>query len=126
MPFVKLYLRKGKSPEYLRSVADAVHEALVAQANVPQDDRFQVIQELDDDALIAHPSYGGANRSKDLIIIEITFNLGRTVEIKKNLYADIAKRLQNAADVRPDDVMISVVEVVKENWSFGGGRATYA
>jgi len=126
VPFVKLYLRKGKSPEYLRSVADAVQEALVAQANVPRDDRFQVIQELDDDALIAHPSYGGVNRSKDLIIIEITFNLGRTVEIKKNLYADIARRLQNAADVRPDDVMISVVEVVKENWSFGGGRATYA
>ena len=126
MPFVKLYLRKGKSPEYLRSVADAVQEALVAQANVPRDDRFQVIQELDDDALIAHPSYGGVNRSKDLVIIEIIFNLGRTIEIKKNLYADIAKRLQNAADVRPDDVMISVVEVVKENWSFGGGRATYA
>ena len=126
MPLVHISLRKGKSPEYLRSVADAVHEALVAQANVPRDDRFQVIQELDDDALIAHPSYGGVNRSKDLVIIEIIFNLGRTIEIKKNLYADIAKRLQNAADVRPDDVMISVVEVVKENWSFGGGRATYA
>ena len=126
MPFVKLYLRKGKSPEYLRSVADAVHEALVAQANVPRDDRFQVIHQLDDDALIAHPSYGGVNRSKDLIIVEITFNTGRTVEIKKNLYADIARRLQEAADVRPDDVLIVLVEVVKENWSFGGGRATYA
>jgi len=126
MPFVKLYLRKGKSPEYLRSVSDAVHEALVSQANVPRDDRFHVIQELDDDALIAHPSYGGVNRSKDLIIIEITLNAGRTVEIKKNLYADIAKRLQEAADVRADDVMVSLVEVSKENWSFGGGRATYA
>ena len=126
MPFVKLYLRKGKSPEYLRSVADAVHEALIAQANVPRDDRFQVIQELDDEALIANPSYGGVNRSKDLIIIEITLNTGRTVEIKKNLYADIAKRLGVAADVRPDDVMVSLVEVTKENWSFGGGRATYA
>jgi 4-oxalocrotonate tautomerase len=126
MPFVKLYLRKGKSREYIRSIADAVHEALVAQANVPRDDRFHVIQELDDDALIAHPSYGGVNRSKDLIIIEITLNAGRTVEIKKNLYADIAKRLADAADVRPDDVMISLIEVAKENWSFGGGRATYA
>src|SRR6266700_1763895 len=102
MPFVKLYLRKGKSPEYLRSVSDAVHEALVSQANVPRDDRFHVLQELDDDALIAHPSYGGVNRSKDLIIIEITLNAGRTVEIKKNLYADIARRLGEAADVRPD------------------------
>jgi 4-oxalocrotonate tautomerase len=126
MPFVKLYLRKGKPPEYLRSVSDAVHEALVSQANVPRDDRFHVIQEVDDDALIAHPSYGGVNRSKDLIIIEITLNAGRTVEIKKNLYADIARRLAEAADVRPDDVMVSLVEVAKENWSFGGGRATYA
>jgi phenylpyruvate tautomerase PptA (4-oxalocrotonate tautomerase family) len=126
VPFVKLYLRKGKSPEYLRSVADAVHEALIAQANVPRDDRFQVIQQLEDDALIAHPSYGGVNRSKDVIIVEITFNIGRTVEIKKNLYADIARRLQEAADVRPDDVLITLAEVVKENWSFGGGRATYA
>jgi 4-oxalocrotonate tautomerase len=126
MPLVHISLRKGKSPEYVRSVADAVHAALVAQANVPGDDRFQIIHELDDEALIAHPSYGGVNRSKDLVIIEITLNTGRTVEIKKNLYADIAKRLQDAADVRPDDVMISLIEVTKENWSFGGGRATYA
>ena len=126
MPFVKIYLRKGKSPEYLRSVADAVHDALVAQANVPPDDRFQVIHQLEDNALIAHPSYGGVNRSKDLIIVEITLNAGRTVDIKKNLYADIASRLLEAADVRPDDVLISLVEVAKENWSFGGGRATYA
>ncbi|HEY8130247.1 MAG TPA: tautomerase family protein, partial [Thermoanaerobaculia bacterium] len=100
--------------------------ALVAQANVPKDDRFQVIHELSDDALIAHPSYGGVNRSKDLIIIEITLNAGRTVDIKKNLYADIVRRLQDAADVRADDVLISLIEVTKENWSFGGGRATYA
>ena len=126
MPLVHISLRKGKSPEYIRSVADGVHGALVAQANVPPDDRFQIIHELDDAALIAHPSYGGVNRSKDVVIIEITLNVGRTVEIKKNLYADIARRLQESADVRPDDVMISLVEVTKENWSFGGGRATYA
>ena len=126
MPLVKLYLRRGKSPEFKKSVADAVHEALVATANVPNDDRFQIIHELDNDSLIAHPSYGGVNRSDALIIVEITLNAGRTIEIKKNLYADIAARLGNAADVRPDDVLISLVEVTKENWSFGDGKATYA
>jgi 4-oxalocrotonate tautomerase len=126
MPLVEITLRKGKSAEYLRAVADAIHDALVAQANVPPDDRFQIIHQIDETSLIAHPSYGGVNRSNDLIVVKITLNAGRTVEIKKNLYADITQRLGKAADVRPDDVMICLVEVVKENWSFGGGRATYA
>jgi 4-oxalocrotonate tautomerase len=126
MPLVKIFLRKGKSPEYLRTVADCIHDALSAQANVPNDDRFQIVQELDDAALIAHATYGGVNRSNDLIVVEITLNAGRTVEVKKNLYADIAVRLQREIDVRPDDVLISLIEVTKENWSFGGGRATYA
>src|ERR1700750_426643 len=104
MPFVKVYLRRGKPPEYLRSAGDAIHEALVATANVPQDDRFQVIQELDPALLIAPPAYVAVSRSADLIIVEITLNAGRTVEIKKALYADIAARLQKAIDVRPDDV----------------------
>jgi 4-oxalocrotonate tautomerase len=126
MPLVKVYLRRGKSPEYRRSIADAIHEALVAQANVPADDRFQIIHELADDGLIAHPSYGGVSRTRDLVVVEITLNAGRTIEVKKALYADIAARLNRAADVRPDDVLVSLVEVTKENWSFGGGRATYA
>src|SRR6266849_1257536 len=125
MPLVKIHLRRGKSAEYLRSVADAVHEALVAQANVPADDRFQIVCEYADEAIIAHPSYAGVDRSRDLIIIEITFNAGRTLDIKKNLYADVTARLGRAADVRPDDILINLVEVTKENWSFGKGIATH-
>ena len=125
MPLVKIHLRRGKTPEYRRSVADAIHEALVSQANVPADDRFQIICEHDEDAIIAHPSYAGADRSRDLIIIEITLNAGRTLEIKKNLYADIVARLGTAADVRPDDVLINLLEVTRENWSFAKGIATY-
>jgi len=123
MPFVKIYLRRDHHADRLRAIGDAVHEALVAQANVPVDDRFQVFHvgnEID-----AHPTYGGVARSDQLVIVEITLNAGRTVEVKKNLYADMARRLE-AVGIRPDDVMISLVEVVKENWSFGGGRATYA
>jgi phenylpyruvate tautomerase PptA (4-oxalocrotonate tautomerase family) len=126
MPLVKIHLRRGKSAEYLRSVADAIHEALVSQANVPADDRFQIVCEYGEDAIIAHPSYADCDRSRDLIIIEITLNAGRTVDVKRNLYADIAARLGRAADVRPDDVLIHLVEVTKENWSFGKGIATYA
>lgn len=124
MPLVRITLRKGRSPEFLHDLGDAVHEALVAQANVPEDDKFQIFEEVE--TMVAHPSYGGVERSEGLVIIQITLNAGRTVEVKKNLYADIARRLQSAVDVRPDDVLISLVEVTKENWSFGKGIATYA
>jgi len=126
MPLVRVTLRKGRSPEFLRAAGNAIHEALVAQANVPADDRFQIFDEVEPDRLIAHPSYGGVERSEGLMIVEITLNAGRTVEIKRALYADIVARLCSAVDVRPDDVLISLVEVTKENWSFGNGLATYA
>lgn len=126
MPLVRITLRKGRSPEFLRDASNAIHEALVATANVPAEDRFHIIEEVDADRIVAHLSYGGVTRTEALVIIQITLNAGRTVEIKRALYADIAKRLQEAVDVRPDDVLVSLVEVTKENWSFGGGRATYA
>jgi phenylpyruvate tautomerase PptA (4-oxalocrotonate tautomerase family) len=126
MPLVRISLRKGKSPEFLRDLSDAVHAALVSTANVPADDQFQIIEELEPHQLVAHPTYGGVARSEGLVIIQITLNAGRTVEIKRALYAEIAKRLGEVVDLRPDDVLVSLVEVTKENWSFGKGIATYA
>jgi 4-oxalocrotonate tautomerase len=124
MPLVRVTLRKGRSPEFLADAGRAIHDSLVAQANVPADDRFQIFDEVE--TMFAHPTYGGVERSEGLLIVEITLNAGRTVEIKRALYADIVRRLQEAVDVRPDDVLISLVEVTKENWSFGKGIATYA
>jgi 4-oxalocrotonate tautomerase len=126
MPFVKIHLRSGKSPEYLRGIADGVHAALVSEANVPADDRFQVIQQLGEGEFFFHPSYAGSNRTDDLVIIEITLNAGRTTEVKKNLYAAIARNLGSDPGLRPDDILVSLIEVQKENWSFGKGIATYA
>jgi 4-oxalocrotonate tautomerase len=124
MPLVRITLRPSHPPEFLRDLSDAVHQALVAEANVPADDKFHIIEQVEN--LVAHPTYGGVQRSEGLVIIQITLNAGRTVEVKKNLYADIVRRLQEALDIRPDDVLISLVEVTKENWSFGNGIATYA
>jgi len=125
MPLVKIYVRNNRTAQEVRAIGDRVHDALVAQANVPADDRFQILNRLDRDQIVAHPSYGGVTRSEDIVIVEITLNAGRTVEVKKALYADIAARLERVG-VRADDVMVSLIEVTKENWSFGGGRATYA
>ena len=125
MPLVRITLRQGKSPEFLRDAGDAILAALVAKGNAPADSRFIVIDEVPASNMVVHPSYGGVERSEGVVLIEITLNAGRSLEVKKAMYEEIVRRLGEAVDVRPDDVIISLTEVSKENWSFGKGLATY-
>jgi phenylpyruvate tautomerase PptA (4-oxalocrotonate tautomerase family) len=126
MPLVRIALRKGTTPEYRSALSASIHRAMVETIKVPEQDRFQVITEHDEAGLIYDPSYLGIARSDGVVIIQITLNAGRTVEMRKALYARIAELLRESPGVRPEDVFISLVEVQKENWSFGNGIAQYA
>jgi 4-oxalocrotonate tautomerase len=125
MPLVRITLAAGRSAAERRRMADAIHRALVETAGVPADDRFHVLQEVPAESLIWDAAYLGQSRSASVVFIEITLNAGRTVEVKKALYAAIAAGLGAAAGLRPDDVLINLVEVARENWSFGGGVMSY-
>jgi phenylpyruvate tautomerase PptA (4-oxalocrotonate tautomerase family) len=126
MPLVRIDLREGKRPEYRSEVGNVVYGALVDVVGVPANDRFQVIQEHKTHALVADPSYPDVSRSDDVLFIQITLNQGRSVEQKQNLYRAIADRLHTRLGVRREDVFIVLVEVARENWSFGNGEAQYA
>ena len=102
-----------------------MHEALVS-VGVPKDDRFQVISEHELPNLVFDPTYLGIRRSEDLVIVQITWNEGRTVEQKKAFFKAIADGLAGKLGLRREDVFVSLVEVKKENWSFGNGIAQYA
>jgi hypothetical protein len=58
----------------------------------PGDDRFQVISEHTRDALLIDPTYLGIDRSADALIIQLTLNEGRTVEVKKAFYKAVEIR----------------------------------
>jgi len=125
MPFVRIDLRKGKDATYRQAVSRIVHEALVG-VGVPKDDRFQVIAEHDAANFVFDPNYLGVRRTEDLVMIQITWNEGRTLEQKKALYKAIADGLAESLSLRREDVLINLVEVRRENWSFGAGIAQYA
>jgi phenylpyruvate tautomerase PptA (4-oxalocrotonate tautomerase family) len=126
MPLVRIALRQGKPAAHRRAVGDAVHRAMVETIGVPPPDRFQVITEHGEDGLIYDPSYLGIARTDDVVLVQITLNAGRSVEKKKALFARIAELLAESPGLRREDVFVSLVEVVKENWSFGNGIAQYA
>ncbi len=126
MPLVRIDMPAGKPPEQRRTIADVIYEAMIATLNVPQNDRFQIISERGSHDLIIDPTYLGINRSPAAIIIQVTLNEGRSVELKRSFYKAVADGLRDRAAMRPEDVFISLVEVKKENWSFGNGVAQYA
>ena len=125
MPLARIDLRKGKDAAYRREIGRVVYEAMIG-VGVPQNDRFQVIHEHEADDFLFDADYLGIHRTDDLVIIQITWNEGRTVEQKKALYKAIAEGLKTAIGLRLEDVFINLVEVKKENWSFGNGIAQYA
>jgi len=126
VPLVRISLRDGKPAAYRRALGDAVHRAMVEAVNAPPLDRFQVITEHPADGLIYDPAYLGIERTDDVVFVQITLNTGRTVEQKKALYARIVELLEENPGIRPQDVLINLVEVPRENWSFGNGVAQYA
>lgn len=126
MPLVRIDLRKGKSEDYRQKIAQVVYQAMVTAIGVPANDQFEIISEHADTDLICDPDYLGIHRTADLIMIQIFLNEGRSVEQKKLLYKSIADGLAERLKLRREDVFITLVEVKKENWSFGNGIAQYA
>src|ERR1700749_969720 len=117
MPLVRIDLRKGKQTAYREAISRIVHESLVS-VGVPKDDQFQVIGEHDAENFAFDPNYLDIRRTEDLVIIQITWNEGRTVEQKKALYKAIADGLADKLSLRREDVFVSLIEVKRENWSF--------
>jgi 4-oxalocrotonate tautomerase len=126
MPLVRIDLIRGKSAEYRKTLGEIVYKAMLDLINVPENDKFQVITEHAPEELNFAEGYLGNRYSSDLILIQITLNVGRSLDLKKAFYKRIAADIHAQLKTSPEDVVINLVEVAKENWSFGGGIAQYA
>jgi phenylpyruvate tautomerase PptA (4-oxalocrotonate tautomerase family) len=126
VPFVRIDHPAGKPASYRQALSEAVYEAMRATFNVPEDDRFQVLSERSSTEIVHPDSYLGIQYSKELVVIQVTCNEGRTLDQKKAFFASLAERLSRNPGLRGEDILVNLVEVKKENWSFGNGIAQYA
>jgi 4-oxalocrotonate tautomerase len=125
MPLVRIDLIEGQSEQYRAQVMEIVYQTLVDVMNVPEHDRFHVITEHAKSNQPFDRDYLGIHRSDNCIFFQITLNSGRSTELKQRFYKTLADRLHEGVKIRREDVFISLVEVPKENWSFGNGEAQY-
>ena len=126
MPLVRIDLAAGKSLEYGIKVGHVVYQALTDVMKAPSGDLFQIITEHPQAGLQFDREFLDVDRSDECIFVQITLNAGRTVEMKQAFYKAVADGLHQTLKLRKEDVFISLVEVSKENWSFGNGEAQYA
>ena len=126
MPLVRISLIKGRPPGFGKRVGDVVYRAMRETIAIPAQDNFQIISEHDADSLIYDAAYLDIERSDGIVIVQITLNEGRSVERKRDLFAAIARGLHDELGMRIEDVLVNLIEVRKENWSFGNGIAQYA
>jgi phenylpyruvate tautomerase PptA (4-oxalocrotonate tautomerase family) len=126
MPFVRIDLGKQYPDGVGQQVGDIVYQAMIHHVNVPADDKFQVITKHDADELVTPKSYLGIEYSAGIIFIQVTLNEGRSTELKKKFYKVICQGLVEKLQIRPEDIVINLIEVNKENWSFGNGEMQYA
>jgi 4-oxalocrotonate tautomerase len=125
MPLVRISLRQGATAQFRMAIGDGVHRAMVEMLAVPSDDRFQVITEHPPEGLVYDPHYLGVQRSDGVVFVQITLSTGRKPPQKRLFYKRVAEVLKESPGVRPEDLVINLVEVSWENWSFGNGEAQY-
>ena len=125
MPLVRIDIGPGHVAGFGRAVGEIVYRAMLSEISVPADDKFQIISQHQADEINIPKSYLGIEYSERIVFIQITLNQGRTTELKKKFYQRIADDLVAELGMRKQDVFISLIEVNKENWSFGNGEMQY-
>src|SRR5205823_10456946 len=124
MPVAKIHVLEGRYNEArLRRVSNAVQQGLLRALGVPPDDFYQIIHVLPPSQFLHTRSFLGLHYSDDLILLEITFIAGRPKEKRLGLLKALNGGVVAAADISPDDLMITLYETPGENISFGRGLA---
>ena len=125
MPLVRISLIQGTTPEYRKAIGDGVHRAMIEALQVPPDDKFQVITEHAPGGLVYDRQYLGVPHTDRVVFVQITLSAGRKPTQKRKLYKRMAEILKESPGLNPSELIINLVEVVWENWSFGNGEAQY-
>jgi phenylpyruvate tautomerase PptA (4-oxalocrotonate tautomerase family) len=124
VPLVRIEVQRGRSAMELRRLADVVQEVMEDVFAAPPGDRYQVLTEHPDGQVIAEDSGLGFRRTDKIVILQI-FHQGRSERQKTAAYEQLAVRLEKDCGLSPSDLVVSMVENDRSDWSFGAGRAQF-
>ena len=127
MPLVRIDLSKDTPANVVQTISDVVYDAMVEFTNVPKNDRYQIItRHSGEERVYPAEGYLGVTYTPNIVFIQVTWSSGRSIDAKKAFYKAVADNLHTKAGLRKEDVLINLVSVEREDWSFGNGEMHYA
>jgi phenylpyruvate tautomerase PptA (4-oxalocrotonate tautomerase family) len=124
MPLLYIDLIEGRTPAEVKSLLDAIHDAVVDAFGVPPRDRYQVVHTHPAHEIVAWDTGLGIDRSSRLVVLHVV-SRRRTREMKEKFYELLASNLADRCGVDPANLIVSITENADEDWSFGHGRAQF-
>jgi 4-oxalocrotonate tautomerase len=124
MPLLYVDVIEGRTPSEVRTLLDAIHDAVVDAFGVPERDRYQVVHTHPAREIVAEDTGLGIDRSSRLVVVHVV-SRRRTREMKEKFYELLASNLADRCAVDPADLIVSITENGDEDWSFGHGRAQF-
>lgn len=123
MPLVRVDLPEGETDAYHRRLGQCIQQAMHDVLEVPMAECFQTITAHPPGALKLDPDYLGIPRSGEAITVQVFLNSGHDARTKERFYGALAEGLHEGVGLRVEDLVINIVEVQPEDWSFGNGQA---
>lgn len=117
MPLVRVDLDRDLYDRLHAEIGLEVHQAQIDTISIPVNDKFQIFTPHDANELKFDPTYNDVDR-QSLVVIQITLVHLYSVKTKTALYREIVRRLE-VLGIRPEDILISLVENGFEDW-YGG------
>ncbi len=123
MPFVRISLPKVFSQKTKDDISISVHNSLIKEFNIPENDYFHIIEELESTQIKFPENYLDISHTSDIVYIQIIAGQGRSLEQKKRLYRGIADGIESLTTVTRNNIIIVLLENDgNQNWSFGNGE----
>ena len=124
MPFARVDMLEGRSPDEIKALLEATQRTVVAAFKVPQRDRYQVVHEHPASHFIVEDTGLGIAPDAQLRFLPC-HDQGRDREAKEKFYNLLCRELEATCGIAPSDVVVTMVTNTDEDWSFGNGRAQF-
>lgn len=124
MPLFRFDVTDTRTDDQVKVLLDAAYAAQVEALETVDGDRYQVVHAHPRAYLNIEDTGLGIDRTDAFVLIQVTTS-PRPQEQKLKLYELLVRNLARDAGIGPNDVMVSIVENTKDDWSFGHGRAQY-